>query len=46
MTDTDELFLITGATGNTGAHTVSLLRERGLRVRASRTPLTTARPAT
>jgi NAD(P)H dehydrogenase (quinone) len=34
MTDTDELFLITGATGNTGAHTVKLLRERGLRVRA------------
>ena len=29
MTDTDELFLITGATGNTGAHTVKLLRERG-----------------
>src|ERR1700735_4085618 len=34
MTDTDELFLITGATGNTGAHTVELLRERGRRVRA------------
>jgi NAD(P)H dehydrogenase (quinone) len=34
MTDTNELFLITGATGNTGAHTVKLLRERGLRVRA------------
>jgi NAD(P)H dehydrogenase (quinone) len=34
MTNTDELFLITGATGNTGAHTVKLLRERGLRVRA------------
>jgi NAD(P)H dehydrogenase (quinone) len=34
MTDTDELFLITGATGNSGAHTVKLLRERGLRVRA------------
>src|SRR5882757_7331566 len=34
MTDTDELFLITGATGNTGAHTVKLLRERGRRVRA------------
>ena len=34
MTDTDQLFLITGATGNTGAHTVRLLRERGLRVRA------------
>jgi NAD(P)H dehydrogenase (quinone) len=34
MTGTDELFLITGATGNTGAHTVRLLRERGLRVRA------------
>jgi uncharacterized protein YbjT (DUF2867 family) len=34
MTDTNELFLITGATGNTGAQTVRLLRERGLRVRA------------
>src|ERR1700761_3545148 len=34
MTNTDELILITGATGNTGAHTVKLLRERGLRVRA------------
>src|ERR1700743_1196417 len=34
MTDTDELFLITGATGNTGAHTVRLLTERGHRVRA------------
>jgi uncharacterized protein YbjT (DUF2867 family) len=34
MTDTDELFLITAATGNTGAHAVKLLRERGLRVRA------------
>ncbi len=34
MTNTDELFLITGATGNTGAHTVKLLRERGLPVRA------------
>src|SRR5580692_8061140 len=34
MTDTDELFLITGSTGNTGAQTVKLLRERGLRVRA------------
>src|SRR5258707_11601166 len=34
MTDTNELFLITGATGNTGAHTVRLLREEGLRVRA------------
>jgi NAD(P)H dehydrogenase (quinone) len=32
-TSTD-LFLITGATGNTGAHMVRLLRERGLRVRA------------
>jgi uncharacterized protein YbjT (DUF2867 family) len=28
------LFLITGATGKTGAHTVRLLREQGLRVRA------------
>jgi NAD(P)H dehydrogenase (quinone) len=34
MTNTNDLFLITGATGNTGAHTVRLLRERGLRVRA------------
>jgi NAD(P)H dehydrogenase (quinone) len=34
MTATTDLFLITGATGNTGAHTVRLLRERGLRVRA------------
>ena len=34
MTQTKELFLITGATGNTGAHTVRLLRERGLPVRA------------
>ncbi|MEE6168855.1 MULTISPECIES: NmrA family NAD(P)-binding protein [unclassified Mycolicibacterium] len=34
MSDTDKLFLITGATGNTGAHTVRLLRERGQRVRA------------
>jgi NAD(P)H dehydrogenase (quinone) len=34
MTATDDLFLITGATGNTGAHTVRLLREKGLRVRA------------
>jgi len=34
MTTGTELFLITGATGNTGAHTVRLLRERGLRVRA------------
>jgi NAD(P)H dehydrogenase (quinone) len=34
MTGSDELFLITGATGNTGAHTVRLLRERGRRVRA------------
>jgi NAD(P)H dehydrogenase (quinone) len=34
MTDSKDLFLITGATGNTGAHTVRLLRERGLRVRA------------
>ncbi len=28
------LFLVAGATGKTGAHTVRLLRERGLRVRA------------
>jgi len=34
MTTKKDLFLITGATGNTGAHTVRLLRERGLRVRA------------
>jgi NAD(P)H dehydrogenase (quinone) len=34
MTDTTELFLITGATGKTGAPTVGLLRERGFRVRA------------
>ena len=34
MTENKDLFLITGATGNTGAHTVRLLRERGLRVRA------------
>jgi NAD(P)H dehydrogenase (quinone) len=34
MTDTNELILITGATGNTGAHTVRLLRGRGLPVRA------------
>src|ERR1700739_1388720 len=34
MTESKELFLITGATGNTGAHTVRVLRERGLRVRA------------
>ena len=25
MTDTNELFLITGATGNTGAHTVKIV---------------------
>jgi NAD(P)H dehydrogenase (quinone) len=34
MTTNDDLFLITGATGKTGAHTVRLLRERGLNVRA------------
>jgi nucleoside-diphosphate-sugar epimerase len=34
MTTKNDLFLITGATGKTGAHTVRLLRERGLRVRA------------
>src|SRR5262249_2271440 len=33
MTDTNELFLITGATGNTGAHTVRLARARRLRGR-------------
>jgi uncharacterized protein YbjT (DUF2867 family) len=35
MTDTTDLFLITGATGKTGVPTVELLRERGFRVRAS-----------
>jgi NAD(P)H dehydrogenase (quinone) len=34
MTTKGDLFLITGATGKTGAHTVRRLRERGLRVRA------------
>ena len=34
MATRDDLFLITGATGKTGAHTVRLLRERGRRVRA------------
>jgi NAD(P)H dehydrogenase (quinone) len=34
MTAKSDLFLITGATGKTGAHTVRLLREQGLRVRA------------
>jgi NAD(P)H dehydrogenase (quinone) len=34
MTDSTDLFLVTGASGNTGAHTVRLLREKGLRVRA------------
>jgi NAD(P)H dehydrogenase (quinone) len=34
MTDDDRLFLITGATGKTGAGTVDLLLERGHRVRA------------
>src|SRR5271168_3388260 len=34
MTTKKDLFLITGATGKTGAHTVRLLREKGLRVRA------------
>src|ERR1700690_3090614 len=34
MTDKTDLFLITGATGNTGAPTVGLLRERGFQVRA------------
>src|ERR1700730_5278014 len=34
MTDKTDLFLITGATGNTGAPTVGFLRERGFRVRA------------
>ena len=34
MTAKSDLFLITGATGKTGAHTVRLLREQGLHVRA------------
>jgi uncharacterized protein YbjT (DUF2867 family) len=34
MTDTTDLFLISGATGKTGVPTVELLRERGFRVRA------------
>jgi len=34
VTTKSDLFLITGATGNTGAHTVRLLRENGFRVRA------------
>src|ERR1700727_3340122 len=34
MTNSTDLFLITGATGRTGARTGGLLRERGLRVRA------------
>jgi uncharacterized protein YbjT (DUF2867 family) len=34
MTETTDLFLITGATGKTGIPTVELLRERGFRVRA------------
>jgi len=34
MTTDTELFLITGATGKTGAHTVRLLLEHGHRVRA------------
>jgi NAD(P)H dehydrogenase (quinone) len=34
MTSRTDLFLVTGASGNTGAHTVRLLREEGLRVRA------------
>jgi NAD(P)H dehydrogenase (quinone) len=34
MTNSTDLFLITGATGRTGAHTVRVLRDRGLRVRA------------
>jgi uncharacterized protein YbjT (DUF2867 family) len=31
MSDTPDLFLITGATGKTGIPTVELLRERGFR---------------
>jgi NAD(P)H dehydrogenase (quinone) len=34
MTKSTDLFLVTGATGNTGAHTVRVLCEKGLRVRA------------
>ena len=34
MSTNDDLFLITGATGKTGAHTVRLLREQGRNVRA------------
>ena len=34
MTDTSDLFLISAATGKTGARTVELLRERGFRVEA------------
>jgi NAD(P)H dehydrogenase (quinone) len=46
MIHTDEMFLITGATGNTGAHTVKLLRERGLRPRARALPRRARGPAT
>ena len=34
MTNSTDLFLVTGASGNTGARTVRLLREEGLHVRA------------
>ncbi|PJK20759.1 NmrA family NAD(P)-binding protein [Mycolicibacterium goodii] len=34
MTTRSDLFLVTGATGNTGAHTVRILRDSGQRVRA------------
>ena len=34
MTTKENLFLITGATGNTGTPTVKLLRDAGHRVRA------------
>ena len=44
MTDTKELFLITGATGNTGAHTVSCCANVVFASARSCTPLMSARP--